>query len=466
MLFHSNDFLYFLTLFLLAYYLVQWSRVARNILILLASYVFYGWWDYRFVVLLLFSSVMDFSLGLALGRCESPRVRKWLVTGSVIVNLGLLSVFKYLGFFRESLASQLSLVGIEVHWAPLNVILPVGISFYTFQSLSYVIDVYRRAIPATANPLTFLAYVSFFPQLVAGPIERATHMLPQFGGSLQIDGAKLERGVWLVLWGLFKKVVLADNFAPLADMAFSLAEPGAPAVVLGTIAFAFQIYCDFSAYSDIARGLANLLGFELMLNFNLPYFAQSIRDFWRRWHISLSTWFRDYLYVPLGGNRRDEPRTYLNLAITMLLAGIWHGAALNFLLWGCWHGLGLAMNHAWVTRTRSRWRLPGWCGWGLTTLFVLYGWLLFRAASLDQIWQLTSGLGTWSVPSWTRAFLVNLCALTLPLVLMQVWQYRTGNLLVPLTLPWWAKGLLEALLLLCVAAYWEPDGSPFIYFQF
>jgi D-alanyl-lipoteichoic acid acyltransferase DltB (MBOAT superfamily) len=466
MLFHSNDFLYFLTFFLLAYYLVQWSRGARNTLILLASYVFYGWWDYRFVLLLLFSSVMDFSLGLALGRCESSRVRKWLVAGSVIVNLGLLSVFKYLGFFRESLASQLALLGIEVHWAPLNLILPVGISFYTFQSLSYVIDVYRRAIPATSNPLMFLAYVSFFPQLVAGPIERATHMLPQFSGSRPIDGEKLERGVWLVLWGLFKKVVLADNFAPLADMAFSLADPGAPAVVLGTIAFAFQIYCDFSAYSDIARGLANLLGFELMLNFNLPYFAQSVRDFWRRWHISLSTWFRDYLYVPLGGNRRDEPRTYLNLGITMLLAGIWHGAALNFLLWGCWHGLGLAVNHAWATRSRGRWHIPAWCGWGLTMLFVLYGWLLFRALSLDQIWQLTSGLAVWSVPPWTRAFLVNLSVLALPLVLMQLWQYRTGNLLVALTLPWWAKALLEGLLLLSVVAYWEPEGSPFIYFQF
>jgi len=466
MLFHSNDFIYFLTFFLLAYYLVQWSKGARNVLIVIASYVFYGWWDYRFAALLLLSSVVDFSLGLALGRSQSARVRKGLVAGSVLVNLGLLGVFKYLDFFRESLAAQLAVLGVQVHWLPFKLILPVGISFYTFQSLSYIIDVYRRVIPATNNLVTFLAYVSFFPQLVAGPIERATHLLPQFTTVRLVDGEKLERGVWLMVWGLFKKVVLADHFAPLADLAFAQSAPGAPVAILGTVAFALQIYCDFSAYSDIARGVAGLLGFDLMLNFNLPYFASSVREFWRRWHISLSTWFRDYVYVPLGGNRRDHPRTYLNLSITMLLAGLWHGAALNFVLWGAWHGLGLAVNHAWTTWSRDRWRVPAWCGWSLTILFVLYGWLLFRASSLDQVWQLTAGLTEWSVPPWTRGFLVNLSILSIPLLLMQLWQYRTGNLLAPLTLSWWVKGPLEGLLLLLVAACWEPDASPFIYFQF
>jgi D-alanyl-lipoteichoic acid acyltransferase DltB (MBOAT superfamily) len=466
MLFHSNDFLFFLGFLLLAYYLVQWNNRARNVLLLLASYIFYGWWDYRFVGLLLFSSVVDFSLGLALGRCQSPRARKALVTASVLVNLGLLVTFKYFNFFQETLASQLAMLGIEAHWTALKVILPVGISFYTFQSLSYVIDVYRRAIPAAKNPLTFMAYVAFFPQLVAGPIERATHLLPQFTGSLDITAEKLERGIWLILWGLFKKVVLADNFAPLTDLAFGLTEPGAVAVVLGTLAFAFQIYCDFSAYSDIARGLATLFGFDLMLNFDLPYVARSVREFWHRWHISLSTWFRDYLYLPLGGNRCGQGRTYLNLTVTMLLAGIWHGAALNFVLWGCWHGAGLAVNHAWAARVQDRWRVPAWCRWVLTMAFVLYGWLLFRAGSVFQIWQLTCGMAHWSLPSWTGAFVVNLSVLALPLVLMQLWQYRSGNLLVPLTLPWWAKALLEGALLLFVVAYWEADAAPFIYFQF
>lgn len=465
MLFHSNDFLHFLVFFVLAYFLVQWSRLSRNAVIVLGSYVFYGWWDYRFVGLLFLTSVVDYSCGLALGRYASDAVRKLLVAASVLINLGLPATFKYLDFFRESLASQLALFGLDLDWAPLGFVLPVGISFYTFQSLSYVVDVYRRVVPVTRNLVAYLAYVSFFPQLVAGPIERATRLLPQFNQRLSIDPGKVDRGIWLVLWGLFKKVVLADNFAPLADMAFAQEAPGAPLVVLGTIAFAFQIYCDFSAYSDIARGLANLLGFELMLNFNLPYSATSVRDFWRRWHISLSTWLRDYVYVPLGGNRRGAPRIYLNLGVTMLLAGLWHGAALNFVLWGGWHGLGLIVNRAWTAWGRSR-RLPAWGAWSLTTIFVLYGWLLFRAGSVDQIWQLTTGLARWSATPWLGPFLVNLSVLSLPLALMQVWQARSGDLLVALKLPWWAKAMLEGLLLLAIVAYWEPDAAPFIYFQF
>ncbi len=465
MLFHSNDFLYFLTFFLLAYFLVQWNRQARNALIVLASYVFYGWWDYRFVGLLFLTSVVDYSCGLALGRSGSESVRKLLVAASVLINVGLLATFKYLDFFRESLAAQLALFGVDREWAPLGFVLPVGISFYTFQSLSYVVDVYRRVVPATRDPVAYLAYVSFFPQLVAGPIERATRLLPQFNERLSMNAAMVDRGIWLIVWGLFKKVVLADNFAPLADMAFAQEAPAAPLVALGTIAFAFQIYCDFSAYSDIARGLANLLGFELMLNFNLPYFATSLRDFWRRWHISLSTWLRDYIYVPLGGNRRGAPRIYLNLGVTMLLAGLWHGAALNFVLWGGWHGLGLIVNRAWTAWGRGR-RLPAWGAWSLTMIFVLYGWLLFRAGSVDQIWQMTTGLARWSAPPWIGPFLVNLSVLSLPLVLMQVWQARSGDLLVALRLPWWAKAMLEGLLLLAVIASWESDAAPFIYFQF
>lgn len=466
MLFHSNDFLYFLAFFLLAYYVVRWSAAARNTLILIASYVFYGWWDYRYVGLLLFSSLMDFSLGLAMGKVQKQSNRKVLLAVSVTVNLALLGVFKYADFFRESLEAQLSVLGWDIHWAAFNFVLPVGISFYTFQSLSYVIDVYRQEIPATKNPVVFLAYVSFFPQLVAGPIERATHLLPQFLRPLAIDAEKLERGMWLIMWGLFKKVALADNFAPLTDLVYQQSDPGAPLIVLGTIAFALQIYCDFSAYSDIARGVANWLGFDLMQNFNLPYFARDVRDFWRRWHISLSTWFRDYLYVPLGGNRRGEARTYMNLFVTMLLAGVWHGAAANFLLWGVWHGSGLAVNHWWAQARGGRFVLPRVVTRLLTLAFVLYGWLLFRATSLDQVQSFTMGLGKWTLPMWAGSFALNLVVFSLPLLLMQIWQYRAGDTLVPLRLPFWPKALLQGALLIFVVVFWEREASPFIYFQF
>lgn len=466
MLFHSNDFLFFLGGVLLAYYLVRRWLAARNVLILLASYVFYGWWDYRFVVLLLFSSVLDFGVGLGLGRTESPRLRRALLILSVAGNLGLLGSFKYLDFFGESLAGLLSVVGVAVAWEPFGWLLPVGISFYTFQSLSYTIDVYRRQIVPTTNPVQFLGYVAFFPQLVAGPIERAAHLLPQFQRTLRIDAAAVERGVWLILWGLFKKVALADNLAPLVEMVYGMSAPAGPIVVLGTVAFALQIYCDFSAYSDIARGVASLLGFDLMLNFDRPYLATSLRDFWRRWHISLSTWLRDYLYAPLGGNRRGRQRTYFNLGLTMLLAGIWHGAAAQFILWGIWHGLGLMVNRWWTERRAHGRPWPGWLAWSVTMAFILYGWLLFRAESLEQVRELTGALAVWSWPPWGGSFGWNLLVLFLPLALMEAWQHYRRSDLVPLSLPWWGKAALQGALCIGIAAFWEREAAPFIYFQF
>jgi alginate O-acetyltransferase complex protein AlgI len=465
-LFHSNDFLFFFAGILLLYYLCRYHLMARNVLLLGASYVFYGWWDYRFVSLLLLSSGIDFAVGLGIGRAGTPGLRRLLLVGSISANLLLLGFFKYFNFFRESLVALLGTLGVEVRWHPWNVILPLGISFYTFQSLSYVIDVYRRKVRATTNPIQFLAYVSFFPQLVAGPIERPTHLLPQFERALEVNSDKLERGVWLIIWGMFKKVVIADNLAPLVDMAYQLQAPTGPVVILGTIAFALQIYCEFSGYTDIGRGVANMLGFDLILNFNLPYFAKDVRDFWRRWHMSLSTWIRDYLYIPLGGNRLKRSRTYFNLMVTMALAGLWHGAAAKFLFWGVWHGLGLSAQHWWNERRRRSFVLPGWVAWSLTMVFVLYGWLLFRAHSLQHIGILTWALTVWSFPPWWKSFLTNLTALAAPLILIQVWQYRRGDLLAPLTLPFWERALLQGTLLMGIAAFWERDASPFIYFQF
>lgn len=469
MLFNSAVFLQFFAAFLLLYWLVRADLRARNLLIVAGSYLFYGWWDWRFLALILLSSLLDYSVGLALGRTSAPRRRRLWVALSVAGNLGILGFFKYSNWFAQSLADGLAGWGLAIHPFTLNVVLPVGISFYTFQTMSYSLDVYRRELPPTRDLVNFLAYVSFFPQLVAGPIERGKHLLPQFERSLTITRPMVEEGVWLMLWGLFKKVVLADNFAPLVELVYANATATGPAVLLGTVAFALQIYCDFSGYSDIARGAARVLGFDIMVNFNLPYAAASLREFWQRWHISLSTWLRDYLYIPLGGNRRGRARTYLNLLLTMVLGGLWHGAAWHYVLWGVWHGAGLAIHRLWANGRGgrgARLRIPRPIAWGMTVAFVLYGWLLFRAGSFAQVTAFTLALGNWTCPAWLGSFVRNLLAFALPLVLMELWQYKTNNRLVALTLPVWPKAALSGALLLGIVLFWSKDKMPFIYFQF
>ena len=489
MLFNSGIFLQFFAAFLLLYWLVRGSLSRRNLLILVASGVFYGWWSpstasasddsanallnalwhCRFLALLLATSGLDFFLARVIDQTADPRRRKQLLAFSVIANLGVLGFFKYADFFLDSTTSALAALGLSVQPRTLGLVLPVGISFYTFQSMSYTIDVYRRKLPATRSLVNFIAYVSFFPQLVAGPIERASHLLPQFEQTRRVTLAMIREGVWLILWGMFKKVVLADNLAPLSEMVFSNHTFNAASVVLGTLAFGLQIYCDFSGYSDIARGTARVLGFDLMWNFRLPYTATSLRDFWQRWHISLSTWLRDYLYIPLGGNRHGPTRTTVHLITTMLLGGLWHGAAWNFLLWGLWHGAGLALTRSFFSNSQfpilnsKSGRLLTWLA---TLLFVFYGWLLFRAHSLEQILAMTRALGDFSAPVWTGSFITNLIVFTTPLVLMELWQHKTQNLLVPLTLPRWALNLGQGLLLVGIVLFWDKKGASFIYFQF
>ena len=466
MLFNSNSFLAFFALFCAAYALARQNLQARNLLVVVSSYIFYGWWDYRFAALLLFTSALDFTIARLLDGTAAARRRRALLITSVVLNLGVLGMFKYFNFFHESFQALFDILGARTHWKGWAVVLPVGISFYTFQSMSYVVDVYRRQMPASRDFIQFLAYVAFFPQLVAGPIERGTHLLPQFGRTLKITAADVELGIWLVIWGLFKKVVLADNLAPLVELVYQHAVPSGPMVVLGTVAFGLQIYCDFSGYSDIACGVARMLGFDLIVNFNLPYLATSLRDFWRRWHISLSTWLRDYLYIPLGGSRGGGARTYLNLGLTMLLGGLWHGAALTFVLWGLWHGLGLMANRWWERHRPGTHGLPVWLGWLATQAFVLYGWMLFRAGSLDVVLQFTGALADWSLPRWWRPYLGNLLVLACPLMVMQVWQWRSGRLNVALELPRWARAAVQGVLLLFISAFWKQEASPFIYFQF
>jgi D-alanyl-lipoteichoic acid acyltransferase DltB (MBOAT superfamily) len=467
MLFNSGVFFGFFAAFLLLYFLVRHRLSLRNLLILAASYIFYGAWDYRFLFLLAGTSLMDFFVGRALDSTENPPTRKLLLSASICVNLAILGFFKYYDFFLESALQFLSFFNLHADVHALGIILPVGISFYTFQEMSYTIDVYRREQPAARNLVRFLAYVSFFPQLVAGPIERGAHLLPQFGRSLEITRPMLKEGLWLSIWGLFKKVVIADNLASAVDMVYGNASAGAPLVILGTLAFALQIYCDFSGYSDMARGLARLLGFDIMMNFNLPYTASNIREFWQRWHISLSTWLRDYLYIPLGGNRRGPARTYLNLLITMFLGGLWHGAKWTFVLWGLWHGLGLITHRLLVGRKlknlKSAWKPIGWF---LTLIFVCYGWLFFRADSLSQIASLNAALLDWTTPRWFPDYCLFLAVFATPLIAMETWQRSAHDLLVPLSLPEWLLALLEALLIAIIILFWGKAHAPFIYFQF
>lgn len=466
MLFNSKDFLIFFGFFCVAYLLVARSLWQRNLLMVLGSYVFYSWWDPRFCLLLLFTSLVDYAVGRLIdsSRTEAQR-RAWLIS-SITLNLGVLGVFKYFNFFRDSFETLLTGFGWSAHWKGWDIVLPVGISFYTFQSMSYVVEVYRRQIPATRNLLGFLGYVSFFPHLVAGPIQRGTTLLPQFAQTLVITTEDVQLGLWLTIWGFFKKVVIADNLAPLVQLVYQNPAPTGPMVVMGTVAFGLQIYCDFSGYSDIATGISRLLGFKLTLNFNLPYFAKDLRDFWRRWHISLSTWLRDYLYISMGGSRRSGGRVYLNLGVTMLLGGLWHGASLTFILWGLWHGLGLIFNRLWQRLSWTQGLIPGWVGWLFTQAFVFYGWLLFRSGSLDQVLQLTGALAQFGLPRWWRPYLGNLVVLATPLLLVQLWQWRSGRLDAPARVATWPRAALQAVFFLLVAVYWQPDASPFIYFQF
>lgn len=466
MLFNSTVFLQFFGAFLLLYGLARNSLRARNVLIVGASWVFYGWWDWRFLGLLVFSGCFDFFIGLLLGRLHSARLRKIVLQLSLVTNLGLLGFFKYYDFFVGSLRDLLATAGIPINTATLGLILPVGISFYTFQSIGYVVDVYRREIKPTRSLLQYLTYVSFFPQLVAGPIQRGHDLLPQLETTRVITLLHLREGSWLILWGMFKKVVVADNLAPLVEMALDHPSSTAPLVIGGAVAFAFQIYGDFSGYSDIARGLARVLGFELRKNFNLPYFASDLRDFWRRWHISLSTWLRDYLYISLGGNRVSPGRTQFNLMVTMLLGGLWHGAAWNFLLWGAWHGMGLVALHAWNGRSSASRTLPRWFAWGFTLSFVMIGWIFFRARTVQHLVALAHSFADWGVPTWASSYVIALLLAILPLVLIEVWQARAQDEFATLRLPGWLRSGVQGIMFLSILMFWERDSVPFIYFQF
>ncbi len=459
-------------LFFLVVYAIIWSlgrsNEWRKIALLLASWFFYGAWDARFVALLFVSAFVNWALAQAIVRSDDDRTGRTLVTVGVVANLGVLGYFKYAGFFLEQLASLLTPLGFGRDLPLLQVVLPVGVSFFTFQAISYLVDVHRRRIPA-ANLLDLTLLMSFFPHLVAGPIVRGADLLPQFRRVPTIDRGTVAAALLLILWGLFKKAVIASQLAgALVDPAFfDPASRSSFDLLISAYGYAVQIYCDFSAYSDMAIGLAALLGYTFPRNFDQPYRASSLQDFWRRWHISLSSWLRDYLYIPLGGSRKGPVRTYINLFLTMLLGGLWHGASWAFVIWGALHGGWLAIERFWARhRPAGLPKAPRWAGILLTFHIVVLGWIFFRAQGEGEAFAYLGQLfaGDWRntlvTPLSLALVVVGLAIHAVPAGILQRLAARVRHHAAPVI------GLSLGVLILIVDAM-RPEGvAPFIYYQF
>ena len=468
MVFTSLHFVVFFVIVYAAYRVLP--HRAQNWLLLGASYYFYAVWDWRFLSLLVGSTIVDYAVARAIERAEEPRYRKRLLWLSLAFNFGMLGFFKYFNFFAESLASVFDTFGWRLDPVTLNVILPIGISFYTFMTVSYVVDVYRREIPATRSLLDFAVFVAYFPHLVAGPILRASLLLPQISHARRISREQITQGVWLLAWGVFQKMFVADNLGDLVAAVFGPgANPTGGDVLVATWAFAFQIYGDFAGYSNMARGMSKLMGIELNVNFRFPYFVLSPQEFWRHWHISLSTWLRDYLYIPLGGNRGASWATKRNLFVTMVLGGLWHGAAWTFVLWGVYQGLVLA-----VARALADLRIPIRHTWQKVVLGIFmfhvtcYGWLIFRAHSAGQIFDFTRRLVTdltFTVAT-VQSLLEPLLWIVVPLLAVHIWQARHDDELAVLRLPVPVRYAVYGGVFWLVLVFGDFAGAEFIYFQF
>src|SRR5690554_1823500 len=405
MLFNSIDFAIFFPIFFGIYWIVAKKLTLRNAFLLASSYLFYGWWDWRFLFLILFSSIVDFTIGQKIYAATNKRVRKNYLLVSLLINLGLLGYFKYTNFFIDSFINSFRFFGGEMDSFTLHIILPVGISFYTFQTLSYTIDIYRERLEPTKNWLSFFTFVAFFPQLVAGPIERASNLLPQFFKIYNFNYEAFKSGMLLIAFGLFKKMVIADRLAIVVNEVYNNpTEHSGQDLIIATVFFAFQIYCDFSGYSDIAIGIARTLGFKLMKNFDTPYFSTSITDFWRRWHISLSTWFRDYVYIPLGGSRKGNYRMYFNLFLVFVVSGLWHGAAITFIIWGAIHGIIIVVEKA-LSKTSFRINrnhfLPKIFFGLFTFAIVCFAWIFFRVNSFADSVYIVNNLFNFNFEGWS-----------------------------------------------------------------
>jgi len=505
MLFNSIEFAFFLPLVFLIYWAIGYAHIndtlklrLQNAFILIASYVFYGWWDWRFLILIAFTSFCSWGSGLLIGKSVSSvqsvdghkKAKFWMVA-NIILNLGILAVFKYYDFFVSEFGQ---LFGISTDSLLLKIILPVGISFYTFQALSYSIDVYRQKIEPTKDIIAFFAFIAFFPQLVAGPIERATNLLPQFLQNRKFSYDQATDGMRQILWGLFKKIVVADNCATYVDQVWATYDTQTGStLLLAAVLFTFQIYGDFSGYSDIAIGTAKLFGIKLMRNFNNPYFSRDIAEFWRRWHISLTTWFRDYVYIPLGGSRPEIPANIQhpdrykkliiirNTFVIFLLSGFWHGANWTFIAWGAYHAILflpliiLGKNRKYTNQVAEGRLLPTWkeCGQMLFTfMLAVFGWIIFRAETITQAWEYICGIlvngliqGPYLI---NRAYYIPL-AISILLMLMTEWWNREEphGLAINKTISiQWIRRIIYVGIVLFIIYYGRFSYNQFIYFQF
>ncbi len=478
MFFNSIDFALFLPIvFGLYWFVVNKNLTLQNGLIVVASYVFYGWWDWHFLSLIFISTLIDYFVGLGLQKQEKVRVRKVLLWISVLANLGFLGFFKYYNFFVESFVDAFSFFGTDINAGTLNIILPVGISFYTFQTLSYSIDVYRGNLKATKNFTAFAAFVCFFPQLVAGPIERATNLLPQFTRSRVFSSVKGIDGLKQILWGLFKKMVIADTCAEQANLAFNnIDDYSGSGLLVGAIYFAIQIYGDFSGYSDIAIGTSRLFGFDLKRNFAFPYFSRDVGEFWRRWHISLSTWFRDYLYIPLGGSREGTYKKIRNTFIIFLVSGFWHGANWTFIVWGALHAvyflplLLTSRNRQHMSIVAPNSIFPSLLEFGrivFTFLLVVFAWIFFRADNLGDAFHYIGNMFSWSFFSFPEDGFADKLILVGILLTIEWFgrknEYAIANLGAKLPRP--VRWLLYYFLILSIFLF-AGEEQEFIYFQF
>ena len=483
MLFNSIDFAIFLPIVFILYWFVTNKKLSlQNGLLLLSSYFFYACWDWRFLFLLLFSTLLDYFTGLKMEQVKEQKAKQFWFWLSVIVNLGFLGVFKYYNFFIESFADGLSHLGFQINPFTISIILPVGISFYTFHGLSYVIDVYKGRIKAERNFIDYAVFVSFFPLLVAGPIERATHLLPQIKRERKFNYTQAVDGLRQILWGLFKKIVIADSCAEFANQIFTnSAELSGSTLVLGALFFAFQIYGDFSGYSDIALGTARLFGIELLRNFAFPYFSGDIAEFWRRWHISLSSWFRDYLYIPLGGSKGGMLMKVRNTFIIFLVSGFWHGANWTFIVWGLLHAVYFIpllitnKNRSNMTIVAQGKLLPGvkeFFQIAITFCLTVFAWIFFRAESLSHGLQYIKGIFSKSIFSTPYDFENISYKATLILIAFLIlieWLGREQNYALERFGFKWKRPfrwLFYAFLLFMIAMFVKTDETPFIYFQF
>lgn len=482
MLFNSIDFAIFLPIvFILYWFATNKNLKLQNLLIVAASYLFYGWWDWRFLSLILFSTIVDYSVGLGLLNQENQTKRKILLWTSILVNLGFLGFFKYYNFFLDNFITAFSFFGTEIQANSLNIILPVGISFYTFQTLSYSIDVYKRKLEPTKDFIAFSAFVSFFPQLVAGPIERATHLLPQFYKKRTFDYSKAVDGMRQILWGLFKKIVIADNCAEFANQIFNNSvDMNGSTLVLGALFFTFQIYGDFSGYSDIAIGTSRLFGFDLMRNFNFPYFSRDIAEFWRRWHISLSTWFRDYLYIPLGGSRGGTWMKVRNTFIIFIVSGFWHGANWTFVVWGALNAvyflpLLLTNNNRNNLETVAQGKLfpniKELLFMLLTFALTVFAWIFFRANNIGHAIGYISEIlspSLFSIPKFAGMGRALTTIILVAIFVLVEWKGREGQYAISNLGIKWKRPIRYAMYYAIVIAIFWFGGKEqqFIYFQF